>query len=100
MSKINTSSNNKKFREFLVQVANQAKNSGIASLDELFEIIDDDFLKYALKLLIDGFPLEQVEKVLSMNVELIQKNHEANLKDLLYALPCIQKGQMPAEIIG
>ncbi len=76
--------------EFLGSLAAQARSKGIASLPERYSEIDDDFIRYALQLIVDGFDPEQVKLVLEKNVEERSAAFAKNLRMVSSAVQGIQ----------
>jgi chemotaxis protein MotA len=67
--------------EQLLQFARQARRSGIASLEgPVDEITDDPFLKKALQLLVDGTDLQDLRRIMELEIDAAERRGEAEAR--------------------
>jgi chemotaxis protein MotA len=60
--------------------ASQARKNGLVSLETAADQITDPFLKKALNLAVDGTDLQEIRKMLELEIEVEEKNAEAEAK--------------------
>lgn len=63
----------------IVSLAEKARREGLLSLEDNIEELDDDFLKRALQLVIDGTDPELVKAVMNIRVGKMQDRHNGNI---------------------
>jgi chemotaxis protein MotA len=66
--------------EDLIAYATKARKEGIVSLEQDAEAIEDPFLRKALNLAVDGTDLQQIRKMMELEISLIEQNGEAEAK--------------------
>jgi chemotaxis protein MotA len=64
----------------LIAYATKARKEGIVSLEQDAEAIEDPFLRKALNLAVDGTDLQQIRKMMELEISLIEQNGEAEAK--------------------
>ncbi len=64
----------------LVQFSEKSRREGLLSLEDDIEAIDDEFLKKALQLLVDGTDPELVKTILEVDIDQMAMRHDANKK--------------------
>lgn len=67
----------------LTDYATEARRNGVLALDARTEEVEDPFIKSGLQLAVDGTAPEQIEEILSLEVESLQKRHEENQNVIL-----------------
>ncbi len=60
--------------EEMVEIAKKARKEGFLSLEDY--PTEDAFLKQGLEILVDGFPPEDVQDILSTNIRYLQRRHK------------------------
>lgn len=60
----------------MVDYATEARRNGVLALDAKTEEISDPFIKNGIQLAVDGTAPEQIEEILSLELESLQKRHE------------------------
>lgn len=60
----------------LVEYATEARRNGVLALDARTEEIEDDFVKNGIQLAVDGTAPEQIEEILYLELESLQRRHE------------------------
>lgn len=68
----------KELVEELVDHATEARRNGVLALDARTEEIDDPYIKNGVQLAVDGTAPEQIEEIMQLELEAIQKRHEDN----------------------
>ena len=66
--------------EDIIMLANKARKNGIVSLETDVEAIEDPFLKKALSLAVDGTDLQELRRMMELEVELEEQAVEAEAK--------------------
>ena len=84
--------------QFVHDCAETARRLGVLAMPDKFGEIDDDFMKYAIKLVADGYPPKQVRSVFDMNTAVMLKLYESKLKMFCEAIRSIQAGEHPSKI--
>jgi chemotaxis protein MotA len=69
--------------EQMVDFATEARRNGVLALDARTEEIEDPFIKNGIQLAVDGTAPEQIEEILSQEVDGMKKRHEENQGILL-----------------
>lgn len=64
----------------LVQFSEKSRREGLLSLEDDIEAIDDEFLKKALQLLVDGTDPELVKTILEVDIDQMAARHDGNKK--------------------
>ena len=64
----------------LINFATQARKNGIVSLESVTETIEDPFLKKALNLAVDGTDLNELRKMMEIDIELGEQAQEQKAK--------------------
>lgn len=67
----------------LTEYATEARRNGVLALDARTEEVEDNFIKNGLQLAVDGTAPEQIEEILYLEVESLQKRHEENQNVIL-----------------
>lgn len=62
----------------LADYATEARRNGVLALDARTEEVEDPFIKSGLQLAVDGTAPEQIEDIMSLELESLQKRHEEN----------------------
>lgn len=62
----------------LVELAEKARREGILALEKEFGSIQDDFMKKAIQLAVDGNEVETIEDVMGNEIENIEERHKSN----------------------
>lgn len=62
----------------LTDYATEARRNGVLALDARTEEVEDPFIKSGLQLAVDGTAPEQIEDIMSLELESLQKRHEDN----------------------
>lgn len=62
----------------LVDYATEARRNGVLALDARTEEIEDLFIKNGIQLAVDGTAPEQIEEIMTLELEYLKKRHEAN----------------------
>ena len=62
----------------MVEYATEARRNGVLALDAKTEEIEDPFIKGGIQLAVDGTAPEQIEEILSQDVESMAKRHKNN----------------------
>lgn len=60
----------------MVDYATEARRNGVLALDARTEEIEDEFIKNGIQLAVDGTAPEQIEEILYLELESLQKRHE------------------------
>jgi len=81
-------------KKLLLGLAETARARSVLALPDEYGQVGDDYMKYALQMVVDGFPPEQLERVLEMNRERICEKLERNFALFNDAVLAIQKGDM------
>lgn len=66
--------------EQLVKYAEMARRDGILALDKELKNIDDDFMRKALQLLVDGTAPELIRDILETEIIFLEQRHNAGIK--------------------
>ncbi len=66
--------------EEIIRYATKARKSGIVSLEQEAEAIQDPFLRKALNLAVDGTDLDVIRKIMELEINLEEHNAEAEAK--------------------
>ena len=66
--------------EDIIMLANKARKNGIVSLETDVEAIEDPFLRKALSLAVDGTDLQELRRMMELEVELEEQAVEAEAK--------------------
>ena len=66
--------------EDIIALANKARKNGIVSIENDLEGIEDRFLKKALSLAVDGTDLQDLRKMMELEIELEEESGEAEAK--------------------
>jgi len=66
--------------EELIQYATKARKNGIVSLEAEASAINDPFLRKALSLAVDGTDLQELRKIMEIDIDLIEQASEAEAK--------------------
>jgi chemotaxis protein MotA len=66
--------------EELIEYATKARKSGLVSLEQVTEQIEDPFLRKALTLAVDGTDLQEMRKMLELVIEVEEQHTEAEAK--------------------
>jgi chemotaxis protein MotA len=64
--------------EELVEYATEARRNGVLALDAKTEEIEDPFIKNGIQLAVDGSAPEQIEDIMSLELDYLQQRHEDN----------------------
>ncbi len=64
--------------EEMVEYATEARRNGVLALDAKTEEIEDEFIKNGIQLAVDGTAPEQIEEIMQLELESLQKRHETN----------------------
>jgi chemotaxis protein MotA len=64
----------------IIQYATKARKNGIVSLEQEADKIADPFLKKALGLAVDGADLQELRKMMELDIALAEQKHEAEAK--------------------
>lgn len=67
----------------MVEYATEARRNGVLALDAKTEEIEDTFIKNGIQLAVDGTAPEQIEEILSQDVDSMAKRHEDNQNVLM-----------------
>lgn len=62
----------------LVDFATEARRNGVLALDSRIEEVEDPFVKTGLQLAIDGAAPEQIEELMSLEIESLESRHKVN----------------------
>lgn len=73
---MNKASNPTELIEIMGRQAEIARRDGLLALEKETANIEDPFLKAGLELAIDGMDLEQIESILSMEMEMLEERHK------------------------
>lgn len=66
----------------LVEYATEARRNGVLALDAKTEEIEDQFIKSGIQMAVDGTGPGQIEEIMELELEAMQKRHEEN-QDIL-----------------
>ena len=66
--------------EQVIEYATQARRDGIVSLEKQANLIQDPFLKKALNLAVDGTDLQQIKKIMELEISTFEQEGEAEAK--------------------
>jgi chemotaxis protein MotA len=69
--------------EEMVNYATEARRNGVLALDAKTEEIEDDFIKNGIQLAVDGTAPEQIEEIMQLELESLQRRHEDNQNVLM-----------------
>ena len=83
-------------KKLLLGLAETARARSVSALPDEYGQVDDDYMKYALQMVVDGFAPDQLKRVLEMNRERICGKLERNLALFNGAVLAIQRGDMKA----
>lgn len=64
----------------LIEYATIARKQGIVSLEQRTPMIEDTFLRKALDLAVDGIDMDQIRKIMELEISLVEQNGEAEAK--------------------
>ncbi len=64
----------------VLQFARQARRSGLTSLESEVEQLSDPFMKKALSLVVDGADLQDIRRIMDLEIELTEHRGEAEAK--------------------
>jgi chemotaxis protein MotA len=64
----------------LLEFAKQARRTGIVSLESEMEMLSDPFFRKALSLAVDGMDLQDLRRVMELEIELAERRSEAEAK--------------------
>ena len=64
----------------LLEFARQARRSGIVALEEDADALSDSFLKKALSLAVDGTDLQDLRRIMELEIQLAERRGEAEAK--------------------
>ena len=67
----------------LTEYATEARRNGVLALDAKTEEVEDPFVKNGLQLAVDGTAPEQIEEIMSLELESLEKRHEYNQSIIL-----------------
>lgn len=67
----------------MVDYATEARRNGVLALDAKAEEIEDPFIKGGIQLAVDGTAPDQIEEILNLELEALQKRHEEGQNILL-----------------
>lgn len=62
----------------LCEYATEARRNGVLALDARTEEIEDEFIKNGIQMAVDGTAPEQIEEIMHLELESLQKRHEDN----------------------
>lgn len=62
----------------MVEYATEARRNGVLALDAKTEEIQDPFIKNGIQLAVDGTAPEQIEEIMTLEIDAIKKRHEDN----------------------
>ncbi len=85
-------SSRQELKGLILELTESAKKKGVQSLPEKYHEIDDDFMKYALQLVVDGIDPDTVKTTLNTNKERLMKNISSNLDLFINSVLAIQLG--------
>ena len=85
-------SSRKELKGLILELTESAKKKSVLSLPEKYHEIDDDFMKYALQLVVDGIDPDTVKTTLNTNKERLMKNISSNLDLFINSVLAIQLG--------
>ena len=94
--------NNDQLSEFFILLSKMCRGLGILSLEEVISIVDDDFIKMGLALIVDGTDPELVMKMLSTRQETIISFQKIRLEMATTLVMSLQNGDNPriTEVLG
>ncbi len=61
--------------EQIVQLGEQARREGVLSLENRLDQLEDDFLANGLRMVVDGTNAEEIEKILTAELEALDQRH-------------------------
>jgi len=64
----------------IIGYATRARKNGIVSLEQEAEQVDDPFLRKALNLAVDGTDLQEIRKMMELEIGVEEQSHEAEAK--------------------
>lgn len=67
----------------MVEYATEARRNGVLALDAKTEEIEDPFIKTGIQLAVDGTAPEQIEEIMTQDVESMGKRHKENQNVLM-----------------
>ncbi|MBN4066677.1 motility protein A [Simkania negevensis] len=80
-SALTESPQNTQYKELILEMvdyATEARRNGVLALDARTEEISDPFVKNGIQLAVDGTAPEQIEDIMSLELEYLTKRHEDN----------------------
>ena len=85
-------SSRQELKGLILELTESAKKKSVRSLPEKYHEIDDDFMKDALQLVVDGIDPDTVKTTLNTNKERLMKNISSNLDLFINSVLAIQLG--------
>ncbi len=85
-------SSRQELKGLILELTESAKKKSVQSLPEKYHEIDDDFMKDALQLVVDGIDPDTVKTTLNTNKERLMKKISSNLDLFINSVLAIQLG--------
>ena len=78
--------------QLLVSFAEVARREGILALEEMTQVVEDDFVKEALQLTIDGVEPDLIKELLKTRKRTLLHHYEMRYRMIVEGLLCIRSG--------
>ena len=81
--------------EIVVALAEMARIAGILKLEDFRDLTDEEVLRSAIRLAVDGFEPELIQAILSTRIRSLIHDHETRCRMILEGIHSIQCGDSP-----